>query len=196
MIKDKILFVGAKGGAKMCIDILNSTNQFELVGLVDYTLPKGQLFYGSVILGDNFELEKYLNMGVSNIVIAFSTKYQLDLREELIFTMEKMGFTFPNLIHSKANLEPTVRLGKGNIIANNTYLGSDVEIGNFNFFNPNTTICHDVTIGNNNHFSSGSVLSGYVSIKNNSLIGINTVIKENFSASDNYNFKDFTLFSI
>ena len=97
----------------------------------------------------------------------------------------RKGFEFPNIVHQKAVIEPSVNMGEGNIVLASAMIGSEVELGNANYINTGALICHEATIGDNNHFAPNSVIAGRVKVENNVLVGMCTTTFYDISIGSN-----------
>ena len=109
--------------------------------------------------------------------------------------------SFPNIIHSSAQLLDIKIEGIGNLIAHRNYLsynvrlgsfnritigsiiGHDCKIGDYNQINPHCTISGNTEIGNHNLFGAGSTLLQGINVGNNNILGLGAVfltsIKDN-----------------
>jgi sugar O-acyltransferase (sialic acid O-acetyltransferase NeuD family) len=83
---------------------------------------------------------------------------------------------FPNIIDETALIDPSVKMGKGNIITYSNFLSCDVVIGDFNIFNTRCGIGHDSTIGSYNVFNPNVQISGGVNICDENFWGLNSSI--------------------
>ena len=106
------------------------------------------------------------------------------IRKEIEQKLAK-GTSFPNVIHPTAQINETVRFGKGNIFLQNVIISCDVSIGDFCVFDRVVNIGHDSKIGSHVHFSPLAVLSGNTSIGNLVEIGSHAAIKQKISIIDN-----------
>lgn len=60
MTVSKLVIFCSSGHAKVIIDIIESNSQFELVGLIDNQIPKGQKLLGYEILGNDASLPELM----------------------------------------------------------------------------------------------------------------------------------------
>lgn len=74
------------------------------------------------------------------------------------------GATFINLIHKKAVIHHTAKLGKGCIIIDGTCISANVTVGNFVTFQRDSTIGHDAVIGDYCMLNSFSFMGGYAQL--------------------------------
>jgi len=170
--KNDIIIIGGRGGAKMVIEAIRSTNSCTIKGIIDTELPVNELVLGVTVLGGENMLESLREQGYRNIVLSFTLLNNLSFREEKYQEYKKKGFIFPNIIHQRATVEPSVKMGEGNIILANSMLGSDVRLGNINFVNTGAMICHDTTAYQNNHFAPNAVLAGRIQVGSNNIFGM------------------------
>jgi UDP-perosamine 4-acetyltransferase len=168
-----LILIGGKGGCKMIIETIKSSNHFQIKGIIDTTMNKGETIMGIEVLGnsdeDLFELKK---AGYNQLVLTFTSLNDLKIREAKYDFYKKEGFSFPNIIHNRATVEPSVKMGEGNIVLANSMLGSDVEIGTLNFINTGAVVCHDTTLDFNNHCAPNAVLAGRIKVGKNNIIGM------------------------
>lgn len=169
---DDLIIIGGRGGAKMVIEAIQSSSHHSIKGIIDDQLNKGDSVMGYPILGGEKEVFQLRDEGFRNIVLSFSSLTNLQYREERYQFFKKEGFRFPNVIHHRATIEPSVSLGEGNIILANSMVGSEVSLGNVNYVNTGAMICHESVISSNNHFAPNSVIAGRVKVGNNNLVGM------------------------
>jgi sugar O-acyltransferase (sialic acid O-acetyltransferase NeuD family) len=167
-----IIIIGGRGGAKMVIEAIRSANNCSIKGIIDTEMPVNEHVLGVPVIGNESMLDTLLEQGYRNVVLSFTLLSNLPLREERYKWYKNKGFKFPNIIHSRATVEPSVKMGEGNIILANSMLGSDVVLGNINFINTGAMICHDTAVHQNNHFAPNAVLAGRISVGRNNIFGM------------------------
>lgn len=95
------------------------------------------------------------------------------IRQKIVETLRrKPNLRFPNLIHPRVDIDPTVvRMGEGNFIANGSVLTCDIVLGNHNLINYTATIGHDCRIGSFNVINPGANVAGHVRLEDACLVG-------------------------
>ena len=171
-INKDVIIIGGRGGCKMTIDAIISSDSYKIRGIIDNEMKVGEAVMGYKIIGNDSNLPELFKLGFKNVVLSFSILNNLKLRNEKYKYYMNFGFKFPNIIHKQAILESNVILGHGNIILAGSILGTEVSIGNVNYLNTGSIICHESKIGNNNHFAPNSVIAGRVKVGNNVLVGM------------------------
>ena len=58
MLKKKIIIIGGGGHSKSCIDILESTKKFKLIGIVEKKKIKSKKILSYKIIGNDSDLSK------------------------------------------------------------------------------------------------------------------------------------------
>ncbi len=174
--KTPLIIIGAKGGAKMCIDALRQSDKYAVVGLLDDNIKVGQIILGIPVIGNLNDIENIFSLGYTNYIIAFGVLENRIKRFELYNKLKKIGCEFPNIIHPNALIEESVTFGEGNVILAGANIGSCVTIGNLNYINNNSLISHDCVLENNIHIAPAAVLASSIQIKSNTLIGMNTTL--------------------
>lgn len=172
-----IAVVGAGGHARAIIALLKNANQ-QVTGVYDdnYNPARREIILGVELIGKLVDIPTECE-----IVLAIGgSKY----REELYHQFAKQ-VKEQTVIHSTAFCDPSVVLGKANIVLGNAFLNSDVVVGDNNIINTASVIEHECTVGSHNHISVGAMVCGRVNIGNNNFIGANSVIIDKVSIGDN-----------
>lgn len=177
-----IIIVSGGGLAKMCIDVLRMTRQFCIHGITDKYLPAGKTVMDVPVLGDDTVLDTLWKQGCRQVVNAVggiankNTMEKFGLRRQIYKMLKEKGFLLPNLIHPKAAVEPSVKMGEGNLVFAGASIGSCAEVGNNCLINTGAIVSHDCMIGNHAKISPGAVLGGGVAVGENSLVGMGVTI--------------------
>jgi len=174
--KIPLIIIGAKGGAKMCIDTLRNNADYEVVGLLDDAIEIGTNVLNVPVIGRFNSFEKLHEIGYENYILAFGIIENRKKRFFLYKNMLEKGCKFPNIIHCKAIVEESVSLGQGNIILAGANVGSAVKLGNLNYINNSSVVSHDCVLDDNIHIAPGAVLASSIHIGSHSLIGMNSSI--------------------
>ncbi len=171
-----LLVVGGGGYAKMCIEILNQTDTFGIVGIVDLRLPINSSVLGVPILGRDKNIDELIQKGLKNVVLGIGAVLNHSVRKKTFLNLKAKGLRMPNILHPSASVEQSVQLGDGNHIMQGAIIGSCVKIGNNCIINSGCIISHDAIIGDNVHIAPGAIIAGNVIVKNNSVIGMGATV--------------------
>jgi len=105
-------------------------------------------------------------------------------KEAFLRELEKYHLQFGNLIHSRAYLPTSTRLGVGNYVGPNVTLGSFVSLKDFNFLNRASSIGHDTTIESFTHVGPAATVCGNCRIGSKVYVGAGATIIDGLQIGD------------
>ncbi len=178
-LSNHILIYGRGGLCKDIIDIVRQTNAYQIDGIIDFYYPQDSELYGIPVIGGVKELSSLYDNGYHKIISAvafWGDKYNKHYRRNPAIRLKQIGFELVNVVDRSVIIASTARMGEGNLICANVYVGPDAQIGNDVILNVGCIINHDCIISDHCHVASGAVLAGEVIIGENSLIGQGAVI--------------------
>ncbi len=114
------------------------------------------------------EIAIYLCIGYTNMNRA---------RREKFAEIKKRGYRIENYIHRTACVE-TDKLGEGNLIFEQAYIGMFAEIGNGNIVYPKALIAHHTEVGDFNYFAISTSVAGHVTVSDENFFGNNSATKD------------------
>jgi sugar O-acyltransferase (sialic acid O-acetyltransferase NeuD family) len=175
--QERVLILGAGGGAVLAIDIITRNPNQRVVGILDNNSKlHHKTLMGIPILG-NFQLTDHLwNSNFFDGLISTIVKDARE-REEIYLDFVKKGIKFTNVISENANIRLNVKLGTGNLIVSGAYLAPCVSVGNNNFFAADCSIEHHSKVGNNCLFGPRFSASGAVEVEDNCKFGMGVLIE-------------------
>ncbi len=184
MSKNKIILIGGGGHCKSCIEVIESTNQYEIAGIIDTAEKVGERILGYPIIGSDEDLEEIRK----NHDIALVTVGQIKsaaIRIKLFEKIKALNFKLPTIIAATAHVSKHASIGKGTIIMHQAMINADVTIGNNCIINTKVLIEHDTHVGNHSHISTASILNGNVRVGNECFIGSNSTFVNGIATVDN-----------
>ena len=159
-----IYVVGAGGHGKVVISTLQETGQ-PIAGVLDDNPGlQGQSLMGIPVVGPSSLLARHagtraiLAIGDNTIRRNISSQYP--------------SVEWITLIHPRAYVHPSVKLGRGTVVIAGAIIHVDSRIGAHVILNTGATVDHDCRIGDHVHIAPGAHLAGNVSIGNGAFIGI------------------------
>lgn len=174
MISTKtIIIIGAGGHAKVIIDVIRQTNEYEIAGLIGTTNEVGQSILGVPVIGTNQTLPILYNQGITNAVIAIGNNHK---RMALASDLHSWGFTLVNVISPHACVSPFAHLADGIVISPGAVINADARIMENVIINTNASVDHDCLISAYSHICPGCSLAGGVKIGDGTLIGTGTSV--------------------
>jgi sugar O-acyltransferase (sialic acid O-acetyltransferase NeuD family) len=182
MSKKKLILIGGGGHAKACVDVINSTDKFHIVGYFD-KIQTIEAKFDIPYLGDDSNIDKYVN-DVAFLVTVGQIE-SANIRIRLYEYLSSIKAELATVISKHAIVSEFANIGNGTIIMHSAIIQSNVTIGNNCIINDRALIEHDVEIGNHCHISTGSILNGAVKVGNSTFIGSGAIIKNGLEIGDN-----------
>ena len=167
----KIVLIGAGGHCKVIIDIIKSTNEYQIVGITDKS-TRGNLL-NIPIVGDDSVLQNIYYKGVKYAFIGIGA---INIRNNIYDKLKKIGFKLPVLIHRNAVVSNYAKIGDGTCVMAGAIINAGADIGRNCIINTASVIEHDCKIGDNTHISPNSSIAGGVTIGFNTHVGIGSSI--------------------
>ncbi len=183
-MKKKIILVGSGGHATSTINLIESNDQFKIIGIVD-KVKKIKKLLGYPIIGTDKDIKKIFKLYTKNCCIGIGQIKSHKIRTSAFNRLKKIGFKFPIIISKNVIINKSSQIGEGTTIFHNCIINSKVLIGKNCIINNGAIIEHDSIIGDNCHISTGAIINGSVKIGKNSFIGSGAIIKNNIEIGNN-----------
>lgn len=168
-----ILVYGAGGHAKSVMEMVQQDQKHTLAGIIDDDKRlTGTHVLGIPVLGTRALLPAMMAQGVSAAANGVGGIIDIGVRVQIFELLESFGFTFPGLIHPRATVEPSVKIGEGVQVFANAFVGSEAILQAKCMINTNAVVSHDCEIGEYTHIAPGALLAGHVHVGRRTLIGM------------------------
>jgi sugar O-acyltransferase (sialic acid O-acetyltransferase NeuD family) len=181
---DKILLIGAGGHARACVDVIEETNQFEIIGLIEKNGEMGNVNLGYPIIGTDNDLYD-MRKKYSNALITIGQIKSPKIRMKLYQLLKELHFTLPIIISPKAYVSKHAQIAEGSIIMHGAIVNANAKIGKNCIINNHSLIEHDAVIGNHCHIATGAIVNGEVAVGNECFIGSGAVTRQSVSIGNN-----------
>lgn len=174
-----LIIIGASGHGKVVAEIAELSNKYEQIYFMD-DYSEDKMFHGYQNLGPTTGLDKYKNS--ADVFVAIGDNR---IRAEKLQDFVNNGFSIATLIHPKAVISRTVKIGIGTVIMAGAIINASTKIGIGCIINTKASIDHDCRLDDFIHISPGATITGTVSLGNNVWIGAGTVLRNNIEISSN-----------
>lgn len=178
-MQEKIIIYGGGGHAKTAIDILRSSDDWQIIGIVDDGIEPGTLISGVPVIGNGSILESLRAQGIHSAINTVGGIGNYKIRWNVFERLNTAGYDFPTLIHPAAFVEPSATLGDGIQILPQSYISSASQIGFGTLINAGVIVSHDCQIGKCVNLSPGALLAGGVKVDDFAQIGMGVTININ-----------------
>lgn len=185
--RERVVIIGAGNGAEVVIDILRDDHEKDIVGLVDDHVKKlANYDYKVYEWGINEFPDQSDRTGYDTVIISIgATLKSMQLRKKIFESYKEKGLSFTNAVAKSADIRRGVKLGIGNLIGAQSYIGTLTKIGDNNSISYGTYIGHHNLVGSNNLIAPGFISSGSVEIGNSCIIPAGVVTRNCVEIGDN-----------
>lgn len=171
-----LLIFGGGGHGKAVIDLVRAIGGYQIMGVLDDSLPVGSQVMGVPVLGGANRLTEIRASGVTLATNAVGGIGNPAVRKKIFDLLQATGFDLPVLVHPSAVIEPSARLEAGVQVCPLAYIGSESHIGFGSVINIHANAPHDSHLGQVTNLSPGAMLAGTVTIGDFTQVGMNATI--------------------
>ncbi len=176
-MKEKIVLIGGGGHSHSVIDVIELTNKYEIIGIVDTKENIGKKVLNYEVIACDDDLETILKT-CKNAVITVGQIKSNKIRVELFNKLKEIGFSLPVIISPHAYVSKHASIDEGTVVMHHALINANAKIGKNCIINSKALIEHDVIVENHCHISTASVLNGGVVVKENTFFGSNATSKQ------------------
>ncbi len=172
----KLIIIGGGGHARVLIDLIKISGQFEIIGVLDSKTELDSPDPGISVLGNDDLLPELYSEGIKNACIAIGSIKENSKRRILYEKVKQLGFAVPFLVHPGAIVSENVKLSEAIQIMAGAIIQAGTKIGENTIINTGAIVDHDCKIGRHVHVGPGVVMSGGVTVNDDSFIGAGSTI--------------------
>jgi UDP-perosamine 4-acetyltransferase len=178
-VKPAVIGFGAGGHAAVLVEALQLDGEYEIVGLLDVERRlHGTTVLGVPVLGTDELLPALCQKGVRLIFVGVGSVGDARARQRLFLLGLDQGLEPIRLIHPRAIVSRSTKLGRGAAILAGAIINCRAEIGENVIINSGAIIEHDCIVGPHAHVAPGATLAGGVTVGEGVHVGIGATIRE------------------
>lgn len=168
-----IVVIGKGGHSKVIEDIIKSNKDYKIVCYLDdqykFFEKSNGMYFGPIMAAESLK-EFFVDL---LFVIAIGNNH---IRKSIVEKLNLPNHDYATLMHRKAVISPTAKIGPGTVVMASAVINADAEIGNHAIINTSAVIEHDNYINDFAHISPRATLTGSVSVGEGTHIGAGAVI--------------------
>ena len=175
----QVVGLGAGGHARVIIDILRLSGEFDLIGLLDPDPAlKGSLVEGVPVLGGDDQLPHLYRRGVTHAFIGVGSIGDTGPRKRLYLLARKLGFQLATAVHPQAVVAASAVLGPGVSVMAAAVINPGAWLGENVVVNTGALVEHGCALHDHVHIATGAHLGGGVQVGTGSHIGIGASVRQ------------------
>jgi sugar O-acyltransferase (sialic acid O-acetyltransferase NeuD family) len=175
---ESIILIGGGGHCISCIDVIEQTGKYNILGILDVSEKVGQKVLNYPIIGTDQNINQYINES-QNFLITVGQIRSSDPRRKIYNNIIQAGGKLPVIISPIASVSKYASIADGTIIMHHALVNASSKIGICCIINSKALIEHEAIIGDFCHISTASVINGQANIGERCFIGSNTVVANN-----------------
>lgn len=179
-----LVLIGGGGHCKSCIDVIESSGDYAINGILDIQENLGKLVLGYPIIGTNQDIISFINSKFY-FLISVGSIGDLTKRIELFNLVKSLGGQFATIYAPTSYVAKSAKIGEGTIIMHQAFVNASSVIGENCIINTKALVEHDAIIGNHCHISTGSIVNGGTVIGARSFFGSGAVSKQYICIPEN-----------
>ncbi|MBD3756102.1 MAG: acetyltransferase [Gammaproteobacteria bacterium] len=181
--KTPLLLIGGGGHCRACIDVIEMTGEYEIVGIVEAENAQIEPFSAYPVVGYDKDLPKLL-ADTPHCLITIGQLKSASVRQRLFTELKRLGANLPAIVSPLAYVSPTAKLGEGTIVMHQALVNAYAQVGDNGIVNSQALIEHDAVIAHHCHISTGAKVNGGVEIGEGCFIGSGAILKQSVSLAD------------
>jgi sugar O-acyltransferase (sialic acid O-acetyltransferase NeuD family) len=171
-----ILLVGARGHAKVIIDIIEAVGVHRVVGLLDLDTPVGATVLGYPLLGRPSDIAEVAHRTGATHAVAAIGDNVARARVTAHLRAAVPSLDLPTVIHPTAVIGRDVRLGAGTVVMAGAIINPCCTLGEGCVVNTGARLDHDCTLGDFASLAPGVVTGGDCHLGDGASVGIGATI--------------------
>lgn len=182
--RERLLLVGGGGHCRSCIEAVESTQKYDIVGIVDLPERRETTVLGYRIIGSDDDLSELI-ADVDVVLITLGTIRTSAKRPRLYEQVRSHGGDFPVVVASTARVSSHASIGKGTIVMHGAVVNAGARVGENCILNTGSIVEHDSVVGSHCHVSTGAIVNGCCTIGVNVFVGSSAVLRNGISICSN-----------
>lgn len=174
-MKNKVIIICAGGHARVLLEALRLSNDFEVIAFTDLNYKSMNPISGIPIIGDDEVLTQY-DVATVCLVNGLGSVADQSRRRALFDAFVSRGYRFSAVRHPSAVVASSVEVGEGSQIMAGVVLQPGVRVGRNSIVNTSASVDHDCSIGAHVHVAPGVTMSGNVTVGDSVHIGTGATI--------------------
>ncbi|MGC9386729.1 MAG: NeuD/PglB/VioB family sugar acetyltransferase [Hydrogenovibrio sp.] len=182
-----LLLLGGGGHCAAVVDVIEATQAFEIVGIIESTLAPPEALSGDVlgvpVVGTDRDLKSQIGTTPSCLVTVGQMTTSAT-RAQLFQQVQRFGGDLPTLVSPLAHVAASASLGAGTVVMHQALVNARAKVGVNCIINSKALVEHDAHIGDHTHISTGAIVNGGARIGRDCMIGSGAVIKQGVQIAD------------
>tara|TARA_B100001248_G_C27233415_1_gene385904 strand:+ start:167 stop:778 length:612 start_codon:yes stop_codon:yes gene_type:complete len=178
-----LVLIGNGGHCRSCIEVIESSGEFQIKGLIVHPKDLSKTFMNYIVLGND---ENFIECFCKNdlALICIGQIHSPEIRKNYFNLLDQKGISMATIKSKFAIISKYAFVDKGSAVMHRVILNAGVKVGKNCILNTNSLIEHDAIIGNHCHISTGAIINGSAQIGNECFLGSGAIVREGVKIGD------------
>ena len=176
-MKSKLLLVGGGGHCQSVIDVVESTQQYQIVGIVDQAHKIGEKVSGYEITETDTRLEQLVRPDTYFLITVGQIRNN-DVRYRLYRQIQQAGGRFATVVSPRAHVSPRAVIGEGSIVMHDALINAHACIGVNTIINTKALVEHGTQVGDHCHLATGAIVNGDCQLYDHVFVGSHATVAQ------------------
>ena len=181
-MKKEIYLIGGGGHCRSCIDVIENTGDFLILGIVDLPEKLRETILGYTIVASDNDIERLVRDDCGFLVTIGQVGSAVARHKKFIL-LKKLGAFLPQVVSPRAHVSSHAMLGEGTIAMHGVIVNAGARVGNNCILNSLCLIEHDAVIEDHCHISTGTVINGACRVGPRTFVGSNSTLIHGISVA-------------
>ena len=182
-MKSQLLLIGAGGHCQSVIDVVEATQQYEIIGIIDRAHKLGEAVSGYEIIGTDDQLNQWVRLEVYFLITVGQTK-DSSVRYRLYEKVQQVGGTLATVISPRAYVSSRAAVGAGSVVMHDALINAYARVGENTIINTKALVEHGSQIGSHCHVATGAVINGDCRVESHTMVGSQATIVQGVSVGE------------
>ena len=183
-MRKQLVLIGGGGHCKSCIDVIEQTGLYDIIGILDKQESIGQTVLGYNVIGTDEQIGVLANERHEFLVTVGQIRNS-ELRQALYSKLTENKAKIATIVSPSAYVSKHAVIDVGSIVMHDALINADAHVGKNCIINSKVLIEHDAVIGDHCHISTAAIINGGTEIKQGTFFGSNATSRENVKGSEN-----------
>jgi sugar O-acyltransferase (sialic acid O-acetyltransferase NeuD family) len=172
-----LLLIGAGGHARSCIDVIERTGCYRIVGVVARQEEIGSELFGYPVIGGDDDLVE-LRGRADAALVTVGQIASPETRIRLFDLLGQAGYDLPPVVSPTAYVSTHAAIGAGTIVMHGAVVNAGAVIGRNCIINSQALVEHDARVGDHCHVSTHAVVNGDACLGEGTFLGSGACVRE------------------
>lgn len=183
-MKQPLVLIGGGGHCKACIDVIEATGEWDILGILDLPEKVGESVLDYLVIGTDGDVRKYASEGACFLVCIGQIR-TAEPRSRAYERVKAANGKLATIASPLAYVSPSAVLGEGTIVMHRALVNSSALVGDNVIINTMALVEHDAVVSSHCHISTAAVVNGGVKVGAGSFVGSNAVVSQGAELPEN-----------